>query len=57
MGSNPTEGTTKDVVRVFENSLVHPPEIRARARQMFLSGNTVADTARAVGLPYLTVWH
>ncbi|MEU0548131.1 transcriptional regulator [Micromonospora sp. NPDC005979] len=36
---------------------MHPPEIRARARQMFLAGNTVADTARATGLPYETVWH
>ncbi len=36
---------------------MHPPEIRARTRQFFLAGSTVADTARAVGLPYPTVWH
>ncbi|MEV4212826.1 helix-turn-helix domain-containing protein [Micromonospora sp. NPDC049662] len=36
---------------------MHPPEIRARARQMFLAGSTVADTARATGVPYRTVWH
>lgn len=37
--------------------LVHPPEIRARARQAFLSGATVAEAARVVGLNYRTVWH
>lgn len=42
---------------MFEHGPVHPPEIRARARQFFLAGGTVADTARAVGLPYRTVWH
>ncbi|MGV9372228.1 transcriptional regulator [Micromonospora tulbaghiae] len=36
---------------------MHPPEIRARARQAFLSGATVAEAARAVGLNYRTVWH
>ncbi|WP_433282224.1 terminase gpP N-terminus-related DNA-binding protein [Micromonospora sp. CA-244673] len=36
---------------------MHPPEIRARARQVFLSGATVAEAARSVGLNYRTVWH
>jgi hypothetical protein len=45
------------VVRMFEDARVHPPEIRARARQIFLSGATVAEAARGVGLNYRTVWH
>ncbi|MGC4805875.1 terminase gpP N-terminus-related DNA-binding protein [Micromonospora sp. DT233] len=36
---------------------MHPPEIRARARRLYLSGATVAETARTVGLPYPTVRH
>ncbi|MEV0329517.1 transcriptional regulator [Micromonospora echinospora] len=36
---------------------MHSPEIRDRARQLYLSGRTVAETARAVGLPYPTVRH
>ncbi|MFG3704398.1 transcriptional regulator [Micromonospora sp. NPDC047670] len=35
---------------------MHPPEVRARAHQVHRSGATVAETARAVGLPYRTVW-
>ncbi|PWU61043.1 transcriptional regulator [Micromonospora globispora] len=35
---------------------MHPPQIRARARQLYLAGATVADTARTVGLAYRTVW-
>jgi hypothetical protein len=42
---------------VFEDEHVHPPEIRSRARQLFLAGGTVAEADRAVGLPYRTVWH
>ncbi|WP_446210584.1 transcriptional regulator [Micromonospora sp. IBSANI012] len=36
---------------------MHPPELRARARELYLSGATIADTARGVGLSYPTVWH
>ncbi|WP_431919502.1 transcriptional regulator [Micromonospora wenchangensis] len=36
---------------------MHPPELRARARQVHRAGGSVADAARAVGLPYRTVWH
>ncbi|WP_405106241.1 transcriptional regulator [Micromonospora sp. NBC_01405] len=36
---------------------MHPPEIRARARRLYLSGATVAETARSVGHPYPTVRH
>ncbi|MEV1330026.1 transcriptional regulator [Micromonospora costi] len=36
---------------------MHPPEIRARARTLYLSGATVAEVARSVRLPYRTVWH
>ncbi|MFU8872621.1 helix-turn-helix domain-containing protein [Micromonospora sp. SL4-19] len=36
---------------------MHPPEIRARARQLYLAGATVAEAARAVGLSYPTVRH
>ncbi|MGK5741812.1 transcriptional regulator [Micromonospora sp. URMC 103] len=36
---------------------MHPPEIRAHARRLYLSGATVADVARNVRLPYRTVWH
>ncbi|WDZ84266.1 terminase gpP N-terminus-related DNA-binding protein [Micromonospora cathayae] len=36
---------------------MHPPEVRARARTLYLSGATVAEAARAVGLPYGTVRH
>ncbi|MFD0785478.1 transcriptional regulator [Micromonospora azadirachtae] len=35
---------------------MHPPEIRARARDLYLSGANVADVARSVGLSYRTVW-
>ncbi|MGN9775717.1 helix-turn-helix domain-containing protein [Micromonospora sp. H33] len=35
---------------------MHPPEIRARARRLYLSGASIADTARSVGLSYRTVW-
>jgi len=35
---------------------VHPPEIRARARRLYVSGASVAETARSVGLSYRTVW-
>jgi hypothetical protein len=42
---------------VFEDAHVHPPEVRARARQIFLAGATVAEAARGVGLSYRTVWH
>ncbi|MFG3690726.1 transcriptional regulator [Micromonospora sp. NPDC047740] len=36
---------------------MHSPEIRARARQRYLSGSSIADAARSVGLSYRTVWH
>ncbi|PWR05231.1 transcriptional regulator [Micromonospora acroterricola] len=36
---------------------MHPPHIRARARRLHLSGASVADVARSVGLSYRTVWH
>ncbi|MGR6321032.1 transcriptional regulator [Micromonospora soli] len=36
---------------------MHPPEIRARARGLYLAGATVAEAARAVGLSYPTVRH
>ncbi|MFC4150269.1 transcriptional regulator [Micromonospora mangrovi] len=42
---------------MFEDAPVHPPEIRARARQVFLSGVTVAEAARTVSLSCRTVWH
>ncbi|MEU5564471.1 helix-turn-helix domain-containing protein [Micromonospora musae] len=35
---------------------MHSPEIRARARRLYLSGASVADVARSVGLSYRTVW-
>jgi hypothetical protein len=41
---------------LFEDERVHPPEIRARACQLYLAGKTVAAVAREVGLPYRTVW-
>lgn len=34
---------------------MHPPEIRARARRLYLAGATVAEAARAVGVSYPTV--
>ncbi|MCW3840832.1 DUF1804 family protein [Micromonospora yasonensis] len=36
---------------------MHPPEIRARARSLYLAGATVAEAARAVGVSYPTVRH
>ncbi|GAB2950363.1 hypothetical protein GCM10027280_43540 [Micromonospora polyrhachis] len=36
---------------------MHPPELRARVRQQFLAGKTIAAIAREAGLPYPTVWH
>ncbi|SCF01050.1 hypothetical protein GA0070607_4366 [Micromonospora coriariae] len=36
---------------------MHSPEVRARARELHLSGASIADVARGVGLPYRTVWH
>ncbi|MFJ8578755.1 helix-turn-helix domain-containing protein [Micromonospora sp. NPDC093277] len=36
---------------------MHPPEIRARARRLYLTGATVAEAARAVGVSYPTVRH
>jgi hypothetical protein len=36
---------------------VHPPEVRARARRLYLAGATVAEVARTVGLSYPTVRH
>ncbi|WBB67357.1 transcriptional regulator [Micromonospora sp. WMMD812] len=36
---------------------MHPPEIRAHARRLYLSGANVASVARSVRLPYRTVWH
>jgi hypothetical protein len=42
---------------VFDDAVVHPPRVRARARHLHLAGATVAETARIVGLPYRTVWH
>ncbi|MFC4020198.1 helix-turn-helix domain-containing protein [Micromonospora sp. GCM10011542] len=36
---------------------MHPPDIRARARRLHLSGASIADVARRVGLSYRTVWH
>ncbi|MFF5172179.1 transcriptional regulator [Micromonospora sp. NPDC000089] len=36
---------------------MHPPEIRAHARRLYLDGASVADAARGVGLSYRTVWH
>ncbi|MBO4210682.1 transcriptional regulator [Micromonospora echinofusca] len=36
---------------------MHSAELRARARQQYLSGSTVAEVARQHGLPYPTVWH
>ncbi|MFC7548524.1 transcriptional regulator [Plantactinospora sp. GCM10030261] len=35
---------------------MHSPEVRDRARRLYLSGRTVSATARSVGLPYRTVW-
>ncbi|MFF5216399.1 transcriptional regulator [Micromonospora sp. NPDC000442] len=34
---------------------MHPPEVRARAQSLYLTGATVAEVARSVGLPYATV--
>ncbi|PZF83582.1 terminase gpP N-terminus-related DNA-binding protein [Micromonospora endophytica] len=34
---------------------MHSPEIRARARSLYLAGATVSEVARAVSLPYATV--
>ncbi|PMR58288.1 transcriptional regulator [Verrucosispora sp. ts21] len=34
---------------------MHPPDLRAQAQAMHLSGATVADVARRFGLPYATV--
>ncbi|MEU2172143.1 helix-turn-helix domain-containing protein [Micromonospora chersina] len=34
---------------------MHSPEVRARARQLYLAGATVAEAARAVGVSYPTV--
>ncbi|MEU7933960.1 terminase gpP N-terminus-related DNA-binding protein [Micromonospora echinofusca] len=42
---------------MFDSDEVHPSEIRARARRLYLSGASIADTARSVGLSYHTVWH
>lgn len=56
VGSNPTEGT-KSVIQAFEDKRVHPPEIRARVRALHLSGWSIAEAARSVGLPYTTVRH
>ncbi|MFU8853464.1 helix-turn-helix domain-containing protein [Micromonospora sp. SL1-18] len=36
---------------------MYPPEIRARARRLYLAGATVAEAARAVGVSYPTVRH
>ncbi|MDZ5442839.1 helix-turn-helix domain-containing protein [Micromonospora sp. 4G57] len=36
---------------------MHPPEVRARARHLYLAGATVAEAARAVGVSYPTVRH
>ncbi|MGW0432707.1 transcriptional regulator [Micromonospora sp. NPDC003197] len=35
---------------------MHPPELRVWARQQFLTGDTVAEVTRKVGVPYHTVW-
>ncbi|MEV0806750.1 transcriptional regulator [Micromonospora sp. NPDC050200] len=42
---------------MFEDDVVHPLEIRFRARQQYLAGSTVAEVARHLGLPYPTVRH
>jgi hypothetical protein len=42
---------------VFDDAGVHPPEVRDQVRRLYLSGRTIAASARAVGLPYRTVWH
>ncbi|MFE9652109.1 helix-turn-helix domain-containing protein [Micromonospora sp. NPDC006431] len=42
---------------MFEDAYMHPPEMRARARRLYLAGATVAEAARAVGLSYPTVRH
>ncbi|HEX5540559.1 MAG TPA: transcriptional regulator [Micromonospora sp.] len=36
---------------------MHPLHVRNRARQLYLAGDTIAAAARAVNLPYDTVWH
>ncbi|MBQ1050280.1 transcriptional regulator [Micromonospora sp. C51] len=36
---------------------MHPPEVRERARSLYLAGATVAEVARRIGLPYATVRH
>ncbi|WP_223884226.1 helix-turn-helix domain-containing protein [Micromonospora craniellae] len=36
---------------------MHPPDLRSRALRMHRSGATVAEVARAVGVPYPTVRH
>jgi len=36
---------------------VHPLDVRNRARRLYLSGSSIATVARAVDLPYRTVWH
>ncbi|WP_406042792.1 DUF1804 family protein [Micromonospora sp. NBC_00898] len=36
---------------------MHPPELRTRARRLYLAGATVAEAARAVGVSYPTVRH
>lgn len=56
MGSNPTEGT-RNVIQAFDHGAVHPPELRSRARRLYLDGATVAEVARTVGLSYPTVRH
>ncbi|MDO3704737.1 transcriptional regulator [Micromonospora sp. C28SCA-DRY-2] len=35
---------------------MHPPEVRAHARRLYLSGARVSEAARSVGLAYRTVW-
>ncbi|MCX4388439.1 transcriptional regulator [Micromonospora peucetia] len=36
---------------------MHPPEMRARARALRARGNDIRSVARALSLPYTTVWH
>ncbi|HEX5595562.1 MAG TPA: transcriptional regulator [Micromonosporaceae bacterium] len=47
----------QNVVRLFYFLGVHPLDVRNRARQLYLAGESVAAVARAVNLPYRTVWH
>ena len=48
-------GHHRIVVLPFDNPSVHPPEVRIRARQRYLAGETIASIARNSGLPYRTV--